>query len=126
MFTKSHRLIYLSMFIVIINVVLVLLLIIPRNHHQTSQIIDGSEAAFIVEWADEVPVNSQLNRNEFKESKDHKYFVILEKQLVDSKVEGNVLIETYQEFEVYKNLYGEVVQIIPTSNFDYLRYSITQ
>ncbi|NDI36185.1 hypothetical protein [Chengkuizengella sediminis] len=124
MYIKSYRLIYLTMFIVFINVILVLLLIIPRNHHQTSQILDGSEAAYIVEWTEEIPVNSQLNRTENTESKGNKYFVTLEKQLVDSKVEGEVLIETYQEFEIYKNQFGEVVQIFPTSNFEYLRYSI--
>ncbi|MFS1512861.1 hypothetical protein VQL36_10565 [Chengkuizengella sp. SCS-71B] len=122
---RSHRMIYLTMFIVFINVILVLLLIIPQNHHQPSHIKEGSEAAYIVEWTEEVPVNSLLDRSEYKKKGDT-YFVTLEKQLVDSKIDGEILIETFQEFEIYKNQYGEVVQIIPTSNFDYLRYSITQ
>lgn len=38
-----------------------------------------------------------------------------------SEVDG-VIVETYQEYEIYKDENGKVVKKIPTSHFDYLRY----
>ena len=32
------------------------------------------------------------------------------------------IVETYREYEIYKDDKGEVVKKVPTSNYDYLRY----
>lgn len=38
-----------------------------------------------------------------------------------SEVDGYV-VETYREYEMYKDKNGNVVKKVPTSNYDYLRY----
>ena len=32
------------------------------------------------------------------------------------------IVETYQEYEIYKDENGQVIKKVPTSHFDYLRY----
>lgn len=48
----------------------------------------------------------------------------LEKVLEDKSVVGGYMVETYREYEIYKNENGEVIKKVPTSNFDYVRYYI--
>ena len=38
-----------------------------------------------------------------------------------SEIDG-VIVETYQEYEIYKDENGQVIKKVPTSHFDYLRY----
>lgn len=47
---------------------------------------------------------------------------VLEMILEDvSEVDGYV-VETYREFEIYKDKNGQVINKVPTSNYDYIRY----
>lgn len=46
----------------------------------------------------------------------------LEYKLEATTVEDGVVLETYREYEIYKNRAGEVVKNVPTSNREYLRY----
>ena len=38
-----------------------------------------------------------------------------------SEIDGYV-VETYREYEIYKNENGQVASKVPTSNYDYIRY----
>jgi hypothetical protein len=38
-----------------------------------------------------------------------------------TEIDGYI-IETYREYEIYKDNKGEVIKKVPTSNYDYLRY----
>lgn len=38
-----------------------------------------------------------------------------------TEIDGYI-VETYREYEVYKDDKGEVIKKVPTSNYDYLRY----
>jgi hypothetical protein len=51
---------------------------------------------------------------------------ILENILVDTKVVDGYIVETYREYELYKDENGNVIKSIPTSNDDYLRYKIDE
>jgi hypothetical protein len=43
--------------------------------------------------------------------------------VLESKSEiDDYIVETYQEYEIYKDKTGQVIKKIPTSHFDYLRY----
>ncbi|XQY92641.1 hypothetical protein ACNRWW_04255 [Metabacillus sp. HB246100] len=46
----------------------------------------------------------------------------LETKLVDVKEEDGYTLEVYQVFEVYKDEQGKVIESIPTSQFEYLKY----
>jgi hypothetical protein len=39
----------------------------------------------------------------------------------DEEVEGYI-VETYREYEIYKDQDGNIIKQVPTSNFNYLRY----
>ncbi|MGG3890999.1 hypothetical protein [Metabacillus fastidiosus] len=47
---------------------------------------------------------------------------VLEKKLVGSTYIDGYEVEVYREYEVYKDENGEIIESIPTSNYDYLRY----
>lgn len=46
----------------------------------------------------------------------------LEFILEEVKEEGNYIIEVYREYEIYKDENGNIIERIPTSNYNYLRY----
>ena len=46
----------------------------------------------------------------------------LEMVLVSKKEVSGYIIETYREYESYKDKSGEIIKDVPTSNYDYLRY----
>lgn len=46
----------------------------------------------------------------------------LESRLVDMYQEDGYSIEVYQEYEVYKDEQGNVIERVPTENYNYLRY----
>ncbi|MBS4172266.1 hypothetical protein [Bacillus sp. FJAT-49736] len=46
----------------------------------------------------------------------------LEERLVNTEEIDGYTVETYQEFEVYKEDDGTIQKVVPTSNFNYLRY----
>ena len=46
----------------------------------------------------------------------------LEMVLENKSVIDDVIVETYQEYEIYKDENGQVIKKVPTSHFDYLRY----
>jgi hypothetical protein len=48
----------------------------------------------------------------------------LEKKLVDTEYVNGYFVETYREFEIYKDENGEVLKSVPTSHFDYIRYKV--
>ncbi|KAA9017041.1 hypothetical protein [Niallia endozanthoxylica] len=52
------------------------------------------------------------------EAQDFTLEMMLEEK---SKVDGYI-VETYREYEIYKNENGELIKKVPTSNFDYIRY----
>jgi hypothetical protein len=39
----------------------------------------------------------------------------------DEEVDGYI-VETYREYEIYKDQDGNIIKQVPTSNFNYLRY----
>ncbi|RFU70058.1 hypothetical protein D0469_07685 [Peribacillus saganii] len=50
----------------------------------------------------------------------------LENILDDSREANGYLVETYQEYEVYRNKNGIITKTVPTGNFSSIRYKIDQ
>lgn len=48
----------------------------------------------------------------------------LESKLVDTEIIDGYLVETYREYEIYKDEDGNVTKIAPTSNYNYLKYKV--
>ncbi|WP_407270562.1 hypothetical protein [Radiobacillus sp. PE A8.2] len=49
-------------------------------------------------------------------------FNSLEWVLEDTNTVGEYIVETYQEYEIYTDENGTVIQELPTANFQYLRF----
>ncbi|MBM6618751.1 hypothetical protein [Bacillus suaedaesalsae] len=76
---------------------------------------------FTVDYYESVPVGGNME-NEVVSNEN----MTLEKELISKDIIDGYVVETYQEFEVYRDQKGEVVRSIPTSKYDYLRYLITK
>ncbi len=50
--------------------------------------------------------------------------ISLETELVKKEIIDGYIVETYQEFEVIRDQEGEIIESVPTSNYNYLRYHI--
>lgn len=46
----------------------------------------------------------------------------LEKRFEKRELINDYWVETYREYEIYKDEKGNIIEAIPTSNFDYIRY----
>lgn len=46
----------------------------------------------------------------------------LEMVLEGTKIVDGTKVETYREYEIYKDENGHIVKRVPTSNYNYLRY----
>lgn len=69
----------------------------------------------------EQPVAASTNEEELLKN----IVPVLELKLVDRKKEdGSYIIETYEEYEVYKDGHGEIIKSIPTGHFEYLKYEL--
>lgn len=45
-----------------------------------------------------------------------------ENKFVEVTEEDGYIVEVYQEYEIYKDAEGNVLESVPTSNYQYLRY----
>ncbi|MBM7703941.1 hypothetical protein [Metabacillus iocasae] len=65
-----------------------------------------------------IPVSSE------QETEDET--VELEQVLVNKEEVDGYIVETYQEHEVVRNKAGEMIDLIPTEHYDYIRYKIDE
>lgn len=63
-----------------------------------------------------VPVNGQ------SEEMETSLNPVLEYHLESTDLDDGYIVETYREYEVYKDKKGNVIEAIPTANYEYLRY----
>jgi hypothetical protein len=68
----------------------------------------------------DVPVIHFNFEDNEEESKTH--IPILEYRLDKKEEIDGYIVETYREFEIYKDENGKVIQTIPTENYEFIRY----
>lgn len=115
---------------IILTVVLVSYLespssVINKEHVQFSSIpyevlradaeAQGSEPASLLE--EETNVTADKESEEVL-AQNYSLDMILEEK---TEIDGYI-VETYREYEIYKDDQGQVFKKVPTSNYDYLRY----
>lgn len=64
-----------------------------------------------------VTSDSETSENKYKH-----YSLYTEWKLAKSYQDGDYLVESYQEYEIYKDERGTLIKTVPTDNFKYLRY----
>ncbi len=79
---------------------------------------DGNELSEPVVSNEEGATEDDSQESEEAEAQDFTLEMMLEDK---SRVDGYI-VETYREYEIYKNENGEIIKKVPTSNFDYIRY----
>ncbi|MDQ0219625.1 hypothetical protein ELQ35_19030 [Peribacillus cavernae] len=48
----------------------------------------------------------------------------LDQRLIKQENVDGYHVETYREYEIYKDRKGDVKEVVPTSNYEYIRYKI--
>ncbi len=120
---KSNVVSALIVFVLIVNLFLILKIAAPDGHHQLSRIIKPN-AAFIVQDEFIVPASADRQQSEATsgEIRPKNESVSLEWQLIGTGYDGQYSVETYREYEIYKDEHDRVIKSVPTSHFNYLRY----
>lgn len=76
---------------------------------------------FTVDFYESIPVGGTIETDEVQDEN-----MTLEKELISKDIIDGYIVETYQEFEVYRDQKGKIMRSVPTSNYDYLKYFITK
>ncbi|MFD3447370.1 hypothetical protein ACFDTO_22520 [Microbacteriaceae bacterium 4G12] len=100
----------------VIFLILLVALLLVGNSLYTKLI---NEQMFLSRNKESVPVE----KKSLDSTKQPKNFEV-ESKLESKKEEGGYVIETYREYEIYKDENGKVVETVPTANFNYLRYKM--
>jgi hypothetical protein len=75
---------------------------------------------------DSTPVSGDgVDEKEMKDEAEGLSYT-LEKRLEKREIINGYLVETYREYEIYKDESGNVIKSVPTSNLDFLRYYINE
>jgi len=69
----------------------------------------------------DAPVQDDQNANEEVSDLILPEFEYIHQKDKDEEVDGYI-VETYREYEIYKDQYGNIIKQVPTSNFDYIKY----
>jgi hypothetical protein len=97
----------LALLFLFVNICLFLFIFAPPGHYNPSNVLSNTATEAVV-----TPKSTP------QPSED----MVLEWRLVDTFNDGNWRVEKYREFEKHLDDKGKVVQEVPTSNFNYLRY----
>lgn len=116
---KSNLFSALMVLFIFINLALLVMIIAPPGHYALSNVTSSIET-----FDEDLPEGAQLTTFTLGEEEQaaNNLTMILEWRLVDSAIQGDYTVETYREYEIYKNDQGKTVKTVPTSNYDYLRY----
>jgi len=67
-----------------------------------------------------LPVNQLIIEEDMEEMEE--YIPIYEYRLDKTEEHDGYIVETYREYEIFKNEKGKIVKTIPTENYNYIRY----
>ncbi|MFS0861898.1 hypothetical protein [Fredinandcohnia sp. 179-A 10B2 NHS] len=70
----------------------------------------------------DLPANEEVNAPVEEDEALEGLIPTLEMELVDKEVIAGNTVETYREYEVYRNEDDEVIKKVPTDNYEYLEY----
>lgn len=81
---------------------------------------DTANLYFFSDSSSNQPVNAEVNEEEMSEN----MAPVLELKFIERKKadDGSYYIETYEEYEVFKDKDGNVIKSHPTGHFEYLKY----
>ncbi|MCK1981991.1 MULTISPECIES: hypothetical protein [Bacillaceae] len=100
-----------------------LMLMVPTLYLESSYLdsLYNTEPLFI---GQESVNESEPAMAESEEQKEEPLLFELDERLINKKVIDGYLVETYREYELYKDKSGKVIKVNPTSNYNYIRYKI--
>lgn len=116
--------------IFVVNVILIVRLAGPHMPNSGRPFTGGSPAAYIIESVAALPsaqhadttTAGSISQDDEPSMPTSAFAVHLEWRLVDTNQDGTDLVETYREFEIYKDHRNRVVKEVPTEYYRYLRY----
>jgi hypothetical protein len=88
-------------------------------------IIGYFDSAFFAEKEDAIasfPLPAEEIASATSEIEQSQQIATLETKLVDVTEDDGYVVEVYREYEVFKDEAGNIIESIPTENYQYLRY----
>jgi len=116
MFSKTTSSIVIGLFILFILGVMAFL--------DTTHVKHEEIGSFLTSYPASNEIEETIGSEENEESDNNVLPPILEDKLVNSEIVEGYLVEEYREYEIYKNKEGSIVKTVPTSNYNYIRYSL--
>jgi hypothetical protein len=112
----------------IFPIFLLVIIFLSVSYLETSSLdsLDSKETLII---GDNSNSDSETANAPFKEKNDapkKNWILQLDQRMVKQERVDGYLVETYREYEMYKDRKGNVKDEIPTSNYDYIRYKINE
>lgn len=104
-------------------IVFLLMLLIPTLYLESSYLesLYNTEPPLIGQESEN---ESEPAMAESNEQKNESLSFELDERLINKEVIDGYLIETYREYELYKDQSGKILKVIPTSSYNYIRYKI--
>lgn len=115
----------LSFFLVItvfINGLILFMITAPAGHFDLSHVIRPVDLSIMPEQMNQQKWGDTAVNVDRGEDTEQDLIMELQWKLEDIRVEGNYEIEAYREYEIYKNVQGEIIETRATDHYEYLRY----
>ncbi|PLT29610.1 hypothetical protein [Peribacillus deserti] len=80
------------------------------------------ETPGILQEKDTSSMQAVYGPSEDEETSKETEVPILESRLIHTEKEDGYIVETYQEYEVFKDKSGNEIKSVPTTKVEYLRY----
>jgi len=116
MFSKTASSIFIGAFILFILGVMAFL--------DTAQVEHEEVGSFLTSYTKSYDIEETAVDEENEKTDTNLLPSILEDRLVNTEIVDGYLVEEYREYEIYKNKEGVIVKTVPTSNYNYIRYSL--
>ncbi|MBO8170789.1 MAG: hypothetical protein H0Z33_02740 [Bacillaceae bacterium] len=100
-----------------VNLILIAMILAPRGHYDPANVMRSITVTY-----DSNTINQEKRVRLTLPEREESERMELTWRLIETSVKGDYQIETYREYEIYKNSEGDVIRTVPTEHFEYLRY----
>ncbi|WLR43038.1 hypothetical protein LC087_02115 [Bacillus carboniphilus] len=94
-------------------IVMVILIVVSASWVQGDMLKIDDQLSSYYGDSEQIEVSNQTN---------HYSYVEFENRLINRRIVNGYVVETFQEFEIYKDEKGSLIKERPTNHINYIRY----
>ena len=120
---KSNLALWLILLIAVFNIALLFFIAAPQGHYSFSRVMNAVGFPVIDNHEDSSTTVPALNQQTAQQAAaaDSSYYTLQWRHVKTENVD-DYQVETYQEFQIYKDVRDRVVKIVSLPHYEYLRY----